>query len=284
MATATHSCCASTPSSPNTKPATACCVSHSDELPSANALSALRHHLSGTLSPSPFRTVTRLHYLNLDLKHICSPSSMLRNCPVRQRLWSHGNMALYKFCIVMRLPAVNGIAAWKRTEYWEISTSACRYIPLLEVLRLARWRPIAGCCCLAVEFVALRPTERCHGASFPASCSRQFEDSWKMLEGNIFDPHRACGSYVGRCHVTKNSSQWKEHVLISSNLWYDNKEQICKVKTLSLMELKCRDWSRQLIHVLLAPLTRAPFNRHFIGECLQCFDAVGWAAWRAPGL
>ena len=64
-----------------------CCMSHSDELFSANALSALQHHLSGTLSLSPFRTVTRLHYLiNLDLKHICSPPSMLLNCPVRQRL------------------------------------------------------------------------------------------------------------------------------------------------------------------------------------------------------
>jgi len=56
---------------------------------------------SGTLSLSPFRTVTRLHYLNLDLKHICSLPFMLLNCPVRQRLWSHGNMALYKFCIVI---------------------------------------------------------------------------------------------------------------------------------------------------------------------------------------
>jgi len=71
------------------------------ELLSANALSALQHHLSGTLSLSPFRTVTRLHYLNLDLKRICSPPSMLHNCPVRQRLGSHGNMALYKFCIVL---------------------------------------------------------------------------------------------------------------------------------------------------------------------------------------
>jgi len=70
-----------------------CCMSHSDELPSANALSALQHHLSGTLSLSPYRIMTRLHYLNLDLKHICSPPSMLLNCPVRQRLWSHGNMA-----------------------------------------------------------------------------------------------------------------------------------------------------------------------------------------------
>ena len=76
-------------------------MSHSDELPSTNALSALQHHLSGTLSMSPFRTVTRLHYLNLDLKHICSPPSMLLNSPVRQRLWSHGNMALYKFCVVL---------------------------------------------------------------------------------------------------------------------------------------------------------------------------------------
>ena len=75
-------------------------MSHSDELPSANALSALQHHLSGTLSLSPFRTVTRLHYLNLDLKHVCSPPSMLLNCPVRQRLWSR-NMALYKFCILL---------------------------------------------------------------------------------------------------------------------------------------------------------------------------------------
>jgi len=63
-----------------------CCMSHSDDLPSANALSALQHHLSGTLSLSPFRTVTRLHYLNVDLKHICSPPFMLLNCPVRQRL------------------------------------------------------------------------------------------------------------------------------------------------------------------------------------------------------
>ena len=78
-----------------------CCMSHSDELPSANALSALQHHLSGTLSLSPFRTVTRLHYSDLDLKHICSPPSMLINCPVHQRLWSHGNMALYKFSIVL---------------------------------------------------------------------------------------------------------------------------------------------------------------------------------------
>ena len=62
---------------------------------------ALQHHLSGTLSLSPFRTVTRLHYLNLDLKHICSPPSMLLNCTVCQHLWSHGNVALYKFCIVL---------------------------------------------------------------------------------------------------------------------------------------------------------------------------------------
>ena len=54
--------------------------------PSANAHSALQHHLSGSLSLSLFKTVTRLHYLNLDLKHICSPPSMLLNCPVRQRL------------------------------------------------------------------------------------------------------------------------------------------------------------------------------------------------------
>ena len=78
-----------------------CCMSHSDKLSSANALSALQHHLSGTLSLSPFRTVTSLHYLNLDLKHICSPPSMLLNCPDGQCLWSHGNMALYKFCIVL---------------------------------------------------------------------------------------------------------------------------------------------------------------------------------------
>jgi len=78
-----------------------CCMSHSDELPSANALSALQHHLSGTLSLSLFRTVTCSRYLNLDLKHICSPPSMLLNSPVRQRLRSHGNMALYKFCIVL---------------------------------------------------------------------------------------------------------------------------------------------------------------------------------------
>jgi len=66
-------------------------------------LSALQHHLSGTLSLSLFRTVTRSHYLNLDLKHICSPPSMLLNCPVRQRLWSHGNTALYKFCIIITI-------------------------------------------------------------------------------------------------------------------------------------------------------------------------------------
>ena len=76
-----------------------CCMSHSDELPSANALSALQHHLSGTLSLSPFRTVTRLHYLNLDLKHIV----LLRLCflTVLFASASEGNMALYKFCIVL---------------------------------------------------------------------------------------------------------------------------------------------------------------------------------------
>jgi len=78
-----------------------CCMSHSDELPLANALSALQHHLSGTLYLSLFGTVTRSHYLNLDLKHICSPPSILLNCPVHQRLWSHGNTALYKFCIII---------------------------------------------------------------------------------------------------------------------------------------------------------------------------------------
>jgi len=55
--------------------------------------------LSGTLSRSPFRTVTRLHYLNLDLKYICSPPSMLLNCPVRQRLWTHSKMALDNFVL-----------------------------------------------------------------------------------------------------------------------------------------------------------------------------------------
>jgi len=39
-----------------------CCVSHSDELPSANALSALQHHLSVALSLSLFGTVTRSHF------------------------------------------------------------------------------------------------------------------------------------------------------------------------------------------------------------------------------
>ena len=65
---------------------TAAGMSHSDELPSANALSALQHHLSGTLSLSLFRIMTRSRYLDLDLKHICFPPSLLLNCPVRQRL------------------------------------------------------------------------------------------------------------------------------------------------------------------------------------------------------
>ena len=53
-----------------------------------------------------FRTVTRLHYLNLDLKHICSPPSMLLNCPVRQRLWSHGNHILFLPAVKPRWPCI----------------------------------------------------------------------------------------------------------------------------------------------------------------------------------
>ena len=69
-----------------------------DELPSANALSALQHRLSGTLSLSPFRTVTRLHYLNLDLKHICSPPSMLvlfASASGATATWRFTNFVLY---------------------------------------------------------------------------------------------------------------------------------------------------------------------------------------------
>ena len=96
-------------------------MSHSYKLPSANALSALQHHLSGTLSLSLFRTVTRSHYSNLDLKHICSPPSLLFNCPVRQRLWSHGNMALYKFCIVLYCIVLNTnlLQIYCRVGYWK---------------------------------------------------------------------------------------------------------------------------------------------------------------------
>jgi len=53
--------------------------SNISEGPSANALSALQHHLSGTLSLSLFKTGTRSRYSNLDLKHICSPPSLLLN-------------------------------------------------------------------------------------------------------------------------------------------------------------------------------------------------------------
>ena len=55
-----------------------CCMSHSDELPS-ETLFQHRSTICLELSPcrSPFRTVTRSRYLNLDLKHICSPSSFL---------------------------------------------------------------------------------------------------------------------------------------------------------------------------------------------------------------
>ena len=84
-------------------------MSHSDELPSANALSALQHHLSGTLSLSPFRTVTRLHYLNLDLKHICSPPFMLLQlscspAPLKPR--QHGALQIL-YCIVFYCKAHN---------------------------------------------------------------------------------------------------------------------------------------------------------------------------------
>jgi len=99
-----------------------CCMSRSDELLSANALSALQHHLSGTLSLSLFRTVTGSHYFNLDLKHICSPPSMLLNCPVRQCLWSHGNTALYKFCIIIIIIFFCPLGTkFPRVKYWRLS-------------------------------------------------------------------------------------------------------------------------------------------------------------------
>jgi len=110
------------------------------ELLSANALSALQHRLSGTLSLSPFRTVTRSRYLNLDLKHICSPSSMLLNWPVRQRLWSHGNMALYKFCIVLYcswgelqhlLPNLNALVAISK-GIWAVKLCTNRSMQFLS--------------------------------------------------------------------------------------------------------------------------------------------------------
>ena len=76
------------------------CMSHSDKLPSANALSALQHHLSGTLSLSPFRTVTRLHYLNLDLKHICRFLTVLfASASEATATWRFTNFVLY--CIVL---------------------------------------------------------------------------------------------------------------------------------------------------------------------------------------
>jgi len=82
-----------------------CCMSHSDELPSANALSALQYHVSGTLSLSPFRTVTRSRYLNLDLKHICSPPSrcfltvLFASASEATATWRFTNLVVY--CIVL---------------------------------------------------------------------------------------------------------------------------------------------------------------------------------------
>jgi len=78
-------------------------MSHSDELPSANGLSALQHHLSGTLSLSPFRTVTRLYYLNLDLKHIvllrlCFLPVLFASASEATATWRFTNFVLY--CIV----------------------------------------------------------------------------------------------------------------------------------------------------------------------------------------
>ena len=61
---------------------------------------ALQHHLSGTF-PVSVQNCDMLTLFKSRLKaHLFSS---VYACPVCQRLWSHGNMALYKFCIVLLL-------------------------------------------------------------------------------------------------------------------------------------------------------------------------------------
>ena len=96
-----------------------CCMSHSDELPSANALSALQHHLSGTLSLSLFRTVTRSRYSNLDLKHICSfPSLLQLSCspaPLKPR--RHGALQIL-YCIVLYCNVLRHVTARYKLSFY----------------------------------------------------------------------------------------------------------------------------------------------------------------------
>ena len=85
-------------------------------------------------------------YLNLDLKHICSPPSLLPNWPVRQRLWSHGNMALYKFCIVLYCIVLQ-LGIRSQTLDSENFAVACRLLQRVvsltkDALLMINWRPL----------------------------------------------------------------------------------------------------------------------------------------------
>ena len=87
-------------------------MSHSDELPSANALSALQHHLSGTLSLSLFRTVTRSRYLNLEstfVLRLCFLTDLFASASEATATWRFTNFVLY--CIVNRPNSVTAVTA-----------------------------------------------------------------------------------------------------------------------------------------------------------------------------
>jgi len=85
------------------------------------------------------------------LKAHLFPPSMLLNCPVRQRLWSHGNMALYKFCVVLLYCLWTHVGTRNHVLDWGIKIGATWQIRQIDLFGSRN----AALCQITLSFIKI---------------------------------------------------------------------------------------------------------------------------------
>jgi len=85
------------------------------------------------------------------LKAHLFPPSMLLNWPVRQRLWSHGNMALYKFCVVLLYCLWTHVGTRNHVLDWGIKIGATWQIRQIDLFGSGN----AALCEITLSFIKI---------------------------------------------------------------------------------------------------------------------------------
>jgi len=174
-------------------------------------------------------------------KHICSPPSMLLNCPVRQHLWSHSNTVLYKFCIIIFCIIIFVLCVCY------VNTLHCRICGIIYQClqavawyclawchdrRLKQWRHISvptGCGVVLSGLMSWQATKPvlCRTFYLHASCARSRHCFWQCLcvhlcvclstKSQKLLIRNRC-NLVGICPMVNARSDWKL-VTFDLDLW-----------------------------------------------------------------